>query len=125
MRRLKQTRVKTYHAAARIVTKDSEGVPGITFGTPYTVKGYLWPATSKRQAEEYGDRINNIANMRIEGGYTFSLQNGVPTVTFTSGSALQVNDGIYVHADTTGEPDYQVISITEYEPLLLEVERRV
>lgn len=125
MRRLKQTRVKTYHAAARTVAKDNEGVPVVTFGTPFDVKGYLWPATSKRQAEEYGDRINNIANMRIEGAYTFCLLDGAPAVTFASGSVLRVGDGVYVHAGITGEPDYQVLSVTEYEPLLLEVERRV
>lgn len=123
--RLRQTKVKTYHAANMTLTRDSEGVPSESYGEAYEIKGYIWPATSKVQVEEYGDRIQNIANMRVEGEYQLILDDNVPKIVFGSGNTLQGNDGIYIHADTDGDPDYKVLSITEYEPLRLEIERRV
>ena len=124
MRRLRQSRVKTYFAKPRTLEYDSEGVPSEEFGAPFVIKGYLWPATSTRQVEEYGDRISNIANMRIEGEYEIVLQGRVPAVVFKNGNVLMANDGVCVYANCCEDPDYRVIAITEYYPLKLEVERR-
>ena len=49
IRRLKQTRVRSFWIKKRNVAKDNEGVPVISFGEPVEVKGEVWPATSKRQ----------------------------------------------------------------------------
>ena len=147
--RLRQTRVKTYVFRRRIYDIDNEGTPDIkyidsrVFKTPdgkslimpdgkrlcflydnsYTAKGYLWEHTSTREMLERGDRIENTASMRIEGEYRIEQENGVPKVIFADGRELRINDGVYIHADINGMPDYIITAITEHRPLKLEVER--
>lgn len=125
MRRLKQTRVRPFFIKRKSITKDAEGSPVISYGEPFALKGYIWPATSKKQIEQYGDRIDNIANMRIEGKYTIGLLGGTVQVQFEDGETLKTGDGVFVYAGLDDRPDYQVLSITQYYPLKLEVERIV
>lgn len=124
IRRLKQTRVRSFYIKKRNVAKDNEGVPIITFGEPVEVKGEVWPATSKRQIETYGDRINDIANVHIQGQYTIAEQNGAVVAVLADDITLELGDGFYVYRDKDEPtPDYIILSITEYQPLKLEVER--
>lgn len=123
IRRLKQTRVRSFWIKKRNVAKDNEGVPVISFGEPVEVKGEVWPATSKRQIETYGDRINDIANVHIQGQYTIAEQNGAVAV-LADDITLELGDGFYIFRDKDEPtPDYIILSITEYQPLKLEVER--
>lgn len=122
--RLKQTRLRPFYFGQRIVTKNTEGVPSSTFGTPISLQGELWPATSQRQIEQYGDRIQNVANMRVEGTYDIVMDGRVVSVVMNNGLTITPGDGVWVYAPTTEEPDYQVNSFTQYYPLRLEVERR-
>jgi hypothetical protein len=124
IRRLKQTRVRSFWIKKRNVAKDNEGVPVITFGEPVEVKGEVWPATSKRQIETYGDRINDIANIHIQGQYTIAEQNGAVVAVLADDITLELGDGFYIFRDKDEPtPDYIILSITEYQPLKLEVER--
>jgi len=124
IRRLKQTRVRSFWIKKRNVAKDNEGVPVITFGEPVEVKGEVWPATSKRQIETYGDRINDIANVHIQGQYTIAEQNGAVVAVLADDITLELGDGFYIFRDKDEPtPDYIILSITEYQPLKLEVER--
>lgn len=124
IRRFKQTRVRSFWIKKRNVAKDNEGVPVITFGEPVEVKGEVWPATSKRQIETYGDRINDIANVHIQGQYTIAEQNGAVVAVLDDDITLSLGDGFYVYRDKDEPtPDYIILSITEYQPLKLEVER--
>lgn len=124
IRRLKQTRVRSFWIKKRNVAKDNEGVPVISFGEPVEVKGEVWPATSKRQIETYGDRINDIANVHIQGQYTIAEQNGAVVAVLADGITLELGDGFYIFRDKDEPtPDYIILSITEYQPLKLEVER--
>lgn len=124
IRRLKQTRVRSFWIKKRNVAKDNEGVPVITFGEPVEVKGEVWPATSKRQIETYGDRINDIANVHIQGQYTITEQNGAVVAVLADDITLELGDGFYIFRDKDEPtPDYIILSITEYQPLKLEVER--
>lgn len=121
--RLRQTRIREFVVKPRSVTKDSEGVPEISYGTGYTVTGEIWPLTTQRQIEMYGDRATNISNVRLEGEYAITIElNHEPVVTFCNGNELHMGDGFCVYSDDV--PDYQVLSITQYHPLKLEVERR-
>ena len=123
-RRLKQTRVRSFYIKKRNVTKDGEGVPVTTFGEPIEVKGEAWPATSKRQIETYGDRINDIANVHIQGDYTIAEQSGAVVAVLADDTILELGDGFYIYRDKSEPtPDYIILSITEYSPLKLEVER--
>ena len=124
IRRLKQTRVRSFYIKKRNVAKDNEGVPIITFGEPVEVKGEVWPATSKRQIETYGDRINDIANVHLQGQYTITEQNGAVVAVLADDITLELGDGFYIFRDKDAPtPDYIILSITEYQPLKLEVER--
>lgn len=124
IRRLKQTRVRSFWIKKRNVAKDNEGVPVISFGEPVEVKGEVWPATSKRQIETYGDRINDIANVHIQGQYTITEQNGAVVAVLADDITLELGDGFYIFRDKDEPtPDYIILSITEYQPLKLEVER--
>ena len=121
--RLRQTRVRSFVIKPRTVTKDNEGIPIINYESGYEVTGEIWPATSQRQIEMYGDRVSDIANVRLEGEYTITLTaNNQPIVTFADGNMIHLGDGFCVYS--TGDPDYQILSFTQYEPLKLEVERR-
>ena len=121
--RLKQTRLRPFLFRPRIVTKNNEGVPEISFGTPHSFQGEIWPATSKRQIEQYGDRISGIQNMRIEGEYDIEVIGATPTAIFGAYS-IRPGDGVHVYATEDQEPDYEVLSFTQYNPLKLEVEKR-
>lgn len=124
IRRLKQTRVRSFYIKKRNVAKDNEGVPVISFGEPVEVKGEVWPATSKRQIETYGDRINDIANVHLQGQYTITEQNGAVVAVLADDITLELGDGFYIFRDKDEPtPDYIILSITEYQPLKLEVER--
>ena len=124
IRRLKQTRVRSFWIKKRNVAKDNEGVPVISFGEPVEVKGEVWPATSKRQIETYGDRINDIANVHLQGQYTITEQNGAVVAVLADDITLELGDCFYIFRDKDEPtPDYIILSITEYQPLKLEVER--
>lgn len=124
LRRLKQTKVKEITIRPRIVTKDSEGVPVISWGDPFTVKGEIWPATSSRQIEQYGDRVSGIQNALIEGDYTLANISGVLTLTRSDGQVIRLGDGVCVYNGANQDPDYEVLSIRETDPLRLEIEVR-
>ena len=73
-RRIKRDRLQTINVRNRTVTKDSEGVPEETFGTAYELNAEVWPAGGRRQIEQYGDRLANIANIRVQGKYDVASQ---------------------------------------------------
>lgn len=123
-RRLKQTNVREIVFRPRIVTKDDEGVPVISWGDPITCKGEIWPATSTRQIEQYGDRASGIQNAVVEGDYTIANVSGTLQAQRADGAVLRLGDGVYVFANVAGDPDYEILSIRDADPLRLEVEAR-
>lgn len=124
MRQLKRSRLKDYYIRPRSVKKDDEGVPSEVFGSAFPVRGEIWPATSTRQIETYGDRIKNISNMRIVSRFTLQLLNNVPVLILPGDLLIRPGDGLCVLAGPEDLPDFRVLSITPYEPVKLEIERR-
>lgn len=124
-RRIKRDRLQTIYVRNRTVTKDSEGVPTESFGTAYSLKAEVWSAGDKRQIEQYGDRIANIANVRVQGKYDVALQATHMKATFADGNTIEAGDGICIFAGDTDSPDYTVLTITPSRPMRLEVERRL
>lgn len=118
--RMKQSRVRTISLKARIVTKDSEGVPEITYGNAVELHGEVWPATSRLQIETYGNRINGIMNVRIQGAYEIVMDGNVTGYRFGAGT-IHEGDGVCINSASV--PDYKVISIKPYKPLRMEIER--
>lgn len=125
MRQLKRSRLSTYYVRNRTTEKNSEGVTTDVYGEAFPVEGEIWPATSKRQVEMYGDRVSDIANMRITGRYTLVMtENRGLSVVREDGSEIKLGDGVCVLAAQDQEPDYRVLSITPYEPIKMEIERQ-
>ena len=119
--RMKASRIRTLSLRRRIVTKDSEGVPTVTWGPARDVKGEYWPAGGQLQVQTYGDRVNNMLNVRLRGSYTITRE-GNHQVYAIDGVSFCEGDGLCIHTASTEAPDYRIISITPYDPIKLEVE---
>ena len=119
-RRIKRDRLQTIYIKNRTVTKDNEGVPEESFGEPFSREAEVWPAGGKRQIEQYGDRLANIANVRVQGKYTTGAD---MSITFEDGNTITAGDGVCILTGEAGAPDYRVLSIELTRPVHLEVER--
>ncbi len=119
---MKQSRKRTILLRNRNITKDAEGVPVITYGKPIKMTGETWPAGSKLQIATYGDRINSIHNVRIEGKYAVDVANNMQRYVYKE-FALQEGDGVHLFADKDAAPDYKIVCIKPYNPLYMEVEK--
>lgn len=83
------------------VDKDNEGNTIPKYSEHINIKGEIWPASSKLQAEMYGLRIVNIQNMLYQGK-----------------ESININDRIYYNNDT-----YKVISANGKNIRILEIEK--
>lgn len=122
--RMKRSRIKTYFLRKATTVKDGEGCTSTEYSKPIAFQGESWPAGGKVQAELYGNRLSYIRNVKVDGKYISKSDNkGMLHYIFENGMDIMENDGVclYVSADTT--PDYKIISIKPYHPLVLEVER--
>lgn len=118
--RMKRSRVRTINICNKIVTKDSEGGTVISYDSPVTFHGEVWPASSQLAVEMYGDRINAIMNVRLRGQYTVEIENRIQNYVFGS---VRIREGDGVCINTDSEPDYKIISIKPLRPLRMEVEK--
>ena len=119
--RLQTTRLKEYTVRPKHVTKDAEGVPSVSYEDGFTVKGYLWKAESRAQIERYGNVIENVSNLRVNGRWTVGLFDGVLGAQNTrTNEIIRLGDGVNVY--TADAPDFVVRSLTAYKCLLLEIE---
>ena len=116
--RFKTVRMRTIKFSNKITTKDSEGVPTVTYGAPARFRCEIWPASSELQIKTYGERVNAMYNVKVRGGYEI---NANQSVTFKNGFTLREGDGVYVY--DSEKPDYDVVSIKLYKPLRLEIEK--
>lgn len=51
------------------VKKDKEGSTSEEYGAASSVTGESWPASGEVQVEQYGQKLNYIRNIRIQGNY--------------------------------------------------------
>lgn len=110
--RMRRNRIQTYYHKKRIITKDSEGSTNEEYGTASSISGESWPASGKAQAEQYGQRLSYIRNMRLDGKYKIRTdEKGNPHYIFEDGTDLQELDGICLYTDQDHKPDYKIISI--------------
>lgn len=122
--RIKRSRLETYHWKQRISRKDSEGSSYEEWGAAVSFQGESWPASGKVQAQQYGERLSYIRNLRIEGKYTIETdEKGMVSYDFGNGLKIRESDGICLYTGENGDPDYKVISIKPYRPLRLELDR--
>nr|DAL01916.1 MAG TPA: head closure knob [Caudoviricetes sp.] len=121
--RLKRNRLKTYNHRQAIPKKDNEGNSYIEYGLPSSFEAEVWPASGKLQAEMYGQRVNNIKNVRISGNYDLMVSNHGDELYLFADMAVCEGDGICLNVPEDHEPDYRIIAIRPYRYLTLEVER--
>lgn len=76
--------------------------------------------------EMYGQRVNNIRNIRIDGTYeALSMTEGgrVYEVYRFTDMEVREGDGICLNVPGYHDPDYKIIAIRPYRFLTLEVEK--
>lgn len=122
--RIKRSRIEEYYWKKRISKKDKEGSSYEEWGAAVSFKGESWLASGKVQAQQYGERLPYIRNMKIEGKYTIETdEKGMVSYGFENGMKIMESDGICLYVGENQKPDYKIISIKPYKPLKLEVER--
>ena len=122
--RLRRSRVKTFYHKKRVVEKDSEGSTKETYGAASSFEGESWPASGKVQAQQYGQRLNYIRNIRVSGKYQIKTdEKGRIHYILRGNIDLQESDGICLFTGKNMRPDYRIISIKPYQTLTLEVEK--
>lgn len=118
--RMKKSRLRKIQISNKISSKDAEGGPVVSYGSPEVFTGTVWPAGGKLQVQKYGNKVESMLNCKLDGSYTIEPEEKHVKYVFGEFS-LREDDGVYIYNDN--EPDYRIISITPYEPLLLELER--
>lgn len=89
-------RTETYYHKKRIVEKDREGSTRESYGTASSVEGESWPASGKVQAQQYGERLNYIRNVRISGKYEVKPdEKGRMHYILENGTDIQESDHIW------------------------------
>lgn len=121
--RLKRSELKEIHIKKRIIEKDSEGGRYETFSDAGTVKAIVWPASGKAQAEMYGERLNYIINLEMDGRYQIQMEDDTVTYVLENGLAIREKDGISLHGSE--QPEYQIIAVRPAGHLRMEAERIV
>lgn len=122
--RLKQSRVKTYYLKEHRVEKDNERNAVTVYGEPIKFTGETWPAGGKVQAEQYGEHLSYIRNVKIEGNYTIRADGkGIVHYIFPGGLDVAESHGLCLYVDKDAAPDYKIISIKPYRSLRLEAEK--
>ena len=122
--RLRQSRLETYYHRKRIVKKDSEGSTYEAYCAASPFSGESWPASGKVQAQQYGQRLGYIRNLKIAGGYTIEPdKDGKLHYVLENGTDLMELDGICLFSGENARPDYKIVAVKPYRFLTLEVER--
>lgn len=122
--RIRQSRLEEIFFRKRVSEKDKEGSSYETWGAAFPVMVEIWPASGKVQAQQYGERLSYIRNVKLEGDYIITADaKGHAMYKTESGLNIQEGDGICLYVDPKNEPDYRIISIKPYRPLKMEIEK--
>lgn len=121
--RLRRNRITTIYHRKQETVKDAEGCTIEEYGTATALKGEIWPAGGRIQAEQYGEKLDYIRNLRLSGKYEITATDKRTVYTLSTGAEISEGDGLclYVNGDT--DPDYRIISIKPYRFLTIEVEK--
>lgn len=103
--------------------KDKEGSTYETYGAAVSFSGEEWPASGRVQAQQYGEHLSYIRNLRIDGAYTVDSEKGLPVYLLGERIRMQEKDGICLYTREEELPDYRILSIKPYRFLTLEIEK--
>lgn len=118
--RMKKSRLRTLKVANKVVEKDAEGGPVVSYTDSKEFEGTLWPAGGKLQIQKYGDKVDSMMNCKLKGTYKIIPEGNHVRYAFGDFS-LREDDRVFVYAEDA--PDYRIISITPHIPLFMELER--
>lgn len=118
--RLRQSRLETYYHRKRVVKKDNEGSTYEEYGAASSFSGESWPASGKVQAQQYGQRLGYIRNVKIDGGYAIKPdENGRLHYILDNGTDLMELDGICLYGIEEKEKLYQDKGLIVSEKVLV------
>ena len=121
--RIRRNRLQKMFLKKRITVKDKEGCTTEKWQNAVAFAGIQWPASGKVQAQQYGDRLGYILNMKVNGYYEVKSDSHGNYYDFGGGLVFREQDGICVFTSSTSEPDYRIISIKPYRFLTMELEK--
>lgn len=121
--RIRRNRLQKMFLKKRITVKDKEGCTTEKWRDGASFLGEQWPASGKVQAQQYGDRLGYILNMKVNGYYEVKSDSHGNYYDFGGGLVFREQDGICVFTSSTSEPDYRIISIKPYRFLTMELEK--
>lgn len=121
--RIRQTRIEELYIKPVSYVTDADGTDTI-YGAAVKVKATKWPAGGRVQSEMYGSHVQDVYNVKIEGGYTTLLDTSNRQPLYKVGNIIiKLNDGVCIFSSSDEQPDYRIISIKCHRHLLLEVMR--
>lgn len=121
---MRRSRIKEYYLKPKQIVKNNEGGTTVEYGSPIKFSGEMWPAGGKIQAEQYGQRLSYIRNLKIDGKYEIKTdEKGIVHYIFSNGLDVVEAHGLCLYVPTDAEPDYKILSIKPYHPLRLEAEK--
>lgn len=119
--RMRRSRVQKFFLKKREVKKDSEGSTYDEYKEAVAFQGEAWAASGKVQAEQYGEKLSYIRNVRVDGKYSIKTdEKGVPHYAYPDGLDIVESDGVCLYVGADMEPDYKVLSINPVRPLRME-----
>lgn len=121
--RIKRNRLCDLYLRKKITQKDKEGATSEGWEEAVHFVGEHWVASGSVQVQQYGDRLNYILNMKLDGKYTVLPGKHGVSYDFGDGLTFQEQDGICVYTDENSDPDYRIISIKPYRQLKMELEK--
>lgn len=113
---------KTYYLKKKTVIEDNEGGKYPGYSEPIEIQANIYPASGKLQAEIYGERLNYILNMLVDGPYEVIVKENI-TYYVVNGIEICEDHGMCVYSTKDSEPDYKIISIKPYSHLFIELEK--
>lgn len=121
--RLKRSDLKGISVFKKVVEKDNEGGTCEIFSRVGTVKAVIWPASGRVQAATYGERLNQVVNIELDGHYKVQGGESVPEYILDGGLIIKEGDGVSMSGNE--QPEFQIISIKPYGHVRMEAERIV
>ena len=110
-----------YHFAHYTTTKDSEGnvIKGYDTEDSFVINAYIYPASGKVEAEQYGLDLKYIYKCLTDEPYEPKIENGRLVYVNYKGHYISEGDGVSVFGDSI---DFKIISIRKHGHLVIELE---
>lgn len=122
--RIRRSRLRDLYLRKRITQKDKEGATSEGWEKAVHFTGEYWPTSGSLQIQQYGDRLNYILNMKVDGNYVILPEKHGVSCAFGDDLVFREQDGICIYAGKDSDPDYRIISIKPYrQQLKMELEK--